>query len=355
MPTLRDVARAAGVSVGTASQAMRGYGVVAKTTKEKVLKVAHEIGYQPNAAAAALVSQRREKRGHKLSLKLAFLQLTEIQRISTIPGFITGCEELGYTYEVFPMWEHQENSAAISRQLWSKGIDGIVWMPTGKSQKTAWWHQFDWSLFPVVQINQALPEPRFHSVRTSFFDDTYLTLKEVFKSGYRRVLFLNWQTHAPNDDHRRLGALEAYRSYDLPPDGQIQHFAIKEAHFEEATTLITKTIRDWKADAVVGFPWSYFYWLGDEGFEIPKEVAFASPQAPSNLEQAPVSIAGCCNQFEELARRAVHSLHRLILLGERGIPEQPDQTVLPSFWQDGESLPKKLKESKGLTAGKSQS
>ena len=55
--TIRDVARRAGVSVGTASRAMNSApGVMAKT-REAVREAAKELGYQPNAAARALRSR----------------------------------------------------------------------------------------------------------------------------------------------------------------------------------------------------------------------------------------------------------------------------------------------------------
>jgi DNA-binding LacI/PurR family transcriptional regulator len=45
MPTLKEVAAAAGVSLGTASQALSGRGRVSRTALEKVAKAAAELGY----------------------------------------------------------------------------------------------------------------------------------------------------------------------------------------------------------------------------------------------------------------------------------------------------------------------
>lgn len=47
MPTIRDIAAAAGVSVGTASRALTGNGYTAEATKKLVLQVAEELGYVP--------------------------------------------------------------------------------------------------------------------------------------------------------------------------------------------------------------------------------------------------------------------------------------------------------------------
>ena len=53
-PTIRDVARLAGVSIGTASKALNANGRLSLETREKVLRVAREIGYRPNDLAQSL-------------------------------------------------------------------------------------------------------------------------------------------------------------------------------------------------------------------------------------------------------------------------------------------------------------
>ena len=56
--TLRDVARAAGVSPATASRALSSSGTVAAGRRELVLRAARELGYRPNPTARALATGR---------------------------------------------------------------------------------------------------------------------------------------------------------------------------------------------------------------------------------------------------------------------------------------------------------
>jgi LacI family transcriptional regulator len=53
-PTIRDVARLAEVSIGTVSKALNANGRLQQETREKVLRVAREIGYRPNDLAQSL-------------------------------------------------------------------------------------------------------------------------------------------------------------------------------------------------------------------------------------------------------------------------------------------------------------
>jgi len=56
--TLTDVARIAGVSTATASNALRGRGRMSAETKERVLQTADELGYAVNVSARNLRTAR---------------------------------------------------------------------------------------------------------------------------------------------------------------------------------------------------------------------------------------------------------------------------------------------------------
>ncbi|MDL2408532.1 LacI family DNA-binding transcriptional regulator [Rhizobium calliandrae] len=56
--TIHDVAAAAGVSISTASKALNNTGRMGDDTRERVKRVATEIGFRPNALAKGLLSNR---------------------------------------------------------------------------------------------------------------------------------------------------------------------------------------------------------------------------------------------------------------------------------------------------------
>src|ERR1700754_1303865 len=56
--TIHELAKRSGVSVGTVSRALNGYTDVKTETRERVLRIAQELDYTPNAAARTLVTQR---------------------------------------------------------------------------------------------------------------------------------------------------------------------------------------------------------------------------------------------------------------------------------------------------------
>jgi LacI family transcriptional regulator len=61
-PRLKDIADLANVSIGTVDRVLHDRGRVAADTKEKVLRIAKEIGYQPNIHASILSGSSRSYR-----------------------------------------------------------------------------------------------------------------------------------------------------------------------------------------------------------------------------------------------------------------------------------------------------
>jgi LacI family transcriptional regulator len=61
--TIRDVARAAGVSVATVSRAMNGADNVLPATKQRILLAARELRFTPSGAARSLITKRTDTIG----------------------------------------------------------------------------------------------------------------------------------------------------------------------------------------------------------------------------------------------------------------------------------------------------
>lgn len=58
MATLKDVAKASGLTVGTVSRVLNNRGYISDKTREKVYQVMKDLNYQPNETARALSKQK---------------------------------------------------------------------------------------------------------------------------------------------------------------------------------------------------------------------------------------------------------------------------------------------------------
>lgn len=61
-PTIRDIAKMAGVSIATVSYVLNGTGTVGGSTRERILLVIESTGYVPNSHARDLARARVNKR-----------------------------------------------------------------------------------------------------------------------------------------------------------------------------------------------------------------------------------------------------------------------------------------------------
>ena len=121
---LSDVAAAAEVSVATASKALNGTGRMTAETRDRVKRVAEELGFRPNAMARALISQR--------SLTVGLISNDSYGRF-TMP-VMAGVSEALVSEGVSVFMCNIEDDAEAGRRhldaMLDKQVDGII--VTGK-------------------------------------------------------------------------------------------------------------------------------------------------------------------------------------------------------------------------------
>ena len=119
--TMADVARLAGVNKATVSRALKGDHRISPSTREKVWNAAKSLGYEPDAVARGLSSQRTDLIG------VVFPDLN----LSSTGFFLAGLERVFSRHKLELLvksislaGQHEEN---IMRNLRSRKVDGIVW------------------------------------------------------------------------------------------------------------------------------------------------------------------------------------------------------------------------------------
>jgi LacI family transcriptional regulator len=119
-PTIRDVARLANVSIGTASKALNNNGSLREETRERVRKVARDVGFRPNDLAQSL------HRGKSLTVGL--ISTDSFGRF-TMP-IMEGLEECLTDRRMADFMcnatDDPEREAHHVGQLLGKRVDGIV-------------------------------------------------------------------------------------------------------------------------------------------------------------------------------------------------------------------------------------
>lgn len=117
--TIKDVARAAGVSASTASRALASPELVRPATRDRVQRAADELGYQPNRAARGLIT------GRTSNLGLIVPDLGNPFFPGVVKGMQARARESDYAVFLADTDEDPSVESDLVRAL-SKQVDGIV-------------------------------------------------------------------------------------------------------------------------------------------------------------------------------------------------------------------------------------
>ncbi|TPF95058.1 LacI family DNA-binding transcriptional regulator [Bifidobacterium sp. UTBIF-78] len=119
--TIADVAKAAGVSVSTASRALRGTGRVSQSTRERVAAEAERLRFMFSKSAASLASGR--------TMRVALLLPNEISRWFNSHVFEGVYEELASRdYDVVPyvIWDERDLDAFLRELPGNRNVDAVI-------------------------------------------------------------------------------------------------------------------------------------------------------------------------------------------------------------------------------------
>ena len=124
-PTIKDVARESGVSVGTVSLALSDHPAVAETTKARVREVAQRLKYSPSAMGRALQSQRANAVGLVVphSDQHVFSHLYFMEVLSGVSQVLNG---LNMTMVLSTAASESDEEAAYLKIIQSQQVDGVV-------------------------------------------------------------------------------------------------------------------------------------------------------------------------------------------------------------------------------------
>ncbi len=123
-PTIADIARRAGVTKAAVSFALNGQPGVSTATRERILAIAEEIGFQPNSAARALSDGRAgafglviDRQANMLGIEPWFMKF-----IAGIQAELAG----GQAALLFSTAEDQAAEIAMYRSWWAqRRVDGV--------------------------------------------------------------------------------------------------------------------------------------------------------------------------------------------------------------------------------------
>jgi DNA-binding LacI/PurR family transcriptional regulator len=184
--TLRQIARAARVSVMAVSYALRDRPEVSPAERVRIRALAEKIGYRPDPLLTHLMQHLRSHRRIKSTANLAVLTMLDapfVRRL--IAGANARAEKLGYQLDRVEVRPRLDNSRSLTRTLEARGVAGVLLAPV--IDPVSYSGLLDWSRFAAVAMTYSLVEPHVHRVVTHHFDNAMKALGLLHQQGFRRV------------------------------------------------------------------------------------------------------------------------------------------------------------------------
>jgi LacI family transcriptional regulator len=208
--TIKDIAKALGVSVATVSRALTGSHEVRRDTREKILAKARELHYKPNIQARNLLKKRNNMIGVVVPEFITFF----------FPEIIIGIQEVmneaGYQVLICQSNESSRLERKNIEMLENSMVEGLIVSVTKESKNVDLYQRLIDERMPVVFINRVLPELKASQVIIDDRKCAFKAVEHLIKCGYRRIAHLAGNEHLSVTQRRVEGYMEALKIYNVP-------------------------------------------------------------------------------------------------------------------------------------------
>lgn len=272
-PTINDVARAAGVSVGTVSNVLNGKGRHRDTTRARVRRAAASLHYRPNALIRSLQTGKTNTVG-VFTWRVHTEYLGDWRNVSL--DLLRGISEgLSRSARDVLLYARHPHEGGVDPAYFLDGrVDAVILAPGGLSADGL--AQLAATGLPVVTLYQAGVPDAAASVRIDNASGIRAAVSHLVELGHSRIAFVS---PGYNDDfrERRQAYLDAMAEHGLAPSQDWEPFGVMEReidvvgaiermmHLSELPTALICGNDGVAAEAV--------RLLGDRGIEVPGDMS----------------------------------------------------------------------------------
>jgi len=203
VPTIRDVAAAAGVSTATVSKFVNGAQRFSPPVEDTIKRVIAELGYRSNPLAQSMITGRTKTVG------LSILDITNPHFTSIVKGANRVAQAHGYTVLLVDTEESPERERPLLEAL-SRRVDGMIVFSRMQEKDIGWLTEMDRPLVFFGRLNQLeLP-----TVASDDHRGAYMLTRHLITQGHRRIAYLGF-SKSRRDEERMGGIKECLAAHGL--------------------------------------------------------------------------------------------------------------------------------------------
>lgn len=226
MASIKDVAKAAGVSTATVSRVLSNGEHVRPEVRKRVMEAVEQLAYRPNLLARSLRSRQTNTIGLIVSdSRNPFF--TSISRAVEDTAY-----EQGFGLFLCNTDENPEKEAIYLNLMRDENVAGVIFSPT--RQTAANFTSLNVSL-PTVIVDRSTGDAKVDMVLLDNVDSAFRLTTHLLEQGFHRIAALS-ETSATGRE-RYAGYEKALRAYGLSPVGEHVKFVRPRVEAGYVTTL----------------------------------------------------------------------------------------------------------------------
>lgn len=176
----------------TVSLSLRDNPKISKPTRERVKRIAAEMGYRPDPEISRLMRHLRSSRVSRGSVgicvvdfypELDFEELSHNHMIRH--GVYARAEELGFAISRLRAAEYNLDINRVLKVVRNRGLEGVILLPPLLGVPISL--EADWTGLCVISTATSIVSPRFHCVVPHQFANMMSLLEEANKMGFERI------------------------------------------------------------------------------------------------------------------------------------------------------------------------
>lgn len=204
-PTIRDVARRAGVSPSTVSRILTGNTPVTPAKQKKVRKAIARLSFRPNALARGL----KQRRSHSIGLLIP--DITNPYFAEAAKGVEEAAQRGGFAVLLCDSENDLAREARYLEVLRERQVDGLIYVTAGDGASL----RHTWPGRALVVMDREVPGLSADSVTTDNERGAHEITCFLLQQGHRRIAFLAGPRQLTPAQLRLRGYRRALREFKV--------------------------------------------------------------------------------------------------------------------------------------------
>ena len=207
--SIKDIAELAGVSHSTVSRALHGRGRMSDETRTRIVALAEDVGYTPDALARGLV------RGETHTVGVVVTTIADPFVVQIVDGIEDAAQEAGYSVFLSASHSDPEREISVVETFRQRRVDAVI---VTSSRVGALYSDIlrDFGA-PIVLINNMQEGKYLFSVAADDVSGAQMAVEHLLALGHRRIGYIGSAERPISSQRRWQGVLQAFSQFGIDP------------------------------------------------------------------------------------------------------------------------------------------